>query len=348
MIRPAIAFVVSSSVIIHTGDLLPSAPERLRGTLFSWSFQERELTFAMYQQSAVNSLKLLKDIIDKSGHTQTLLSDSTPQSPAELCVGILTARRQGSQTAYLTQLVGSLVTRMDLPQADVSIHVFNVDANPSEHVELKNVPSFISVSNIKAPAPLSREQGKLDPKFQEILDYAAVLRKLEAAGCRSSLLLEDDALAGESWKDQVEESLRQVRSQYSKWLFVRLYAPRDFARVPRGQQRLYNYKTYSTVAVLFNGKETSRMADEFEKHIEEVLQGKAIFKPKDALLNAYSEGSGFPSLSFEPVVFQHTGIHSTVCKRDLEKGYPLYMSARNFKSEGSPVYLDRSRLHFLN
>jgi hypothetical protein len=348
MIRLTIGFVVSSAVIILIGDLVPSAPERLRGTTFTWSFYERSQTFAMYHQSAVNSLNSLKEIIDKSGHTQALLSDPTPQSPAELCLGILTARRHGSQKSYLTQLLGSLVTRMDLPQHDVSIHVFNVDANPSEHIEVKNVPSFIPVSNIKAPASFKGEEKVLDPKFQEILDYAAVLRKLEAAGCRSSLLVEDDALAAESWKDQVEEALRQVRSQYSKWLFVRLYAPRDYARVPRGQQRLYNYKTYSTVAVLFNGEETSRMADTFEKHIEEVLQGKAIFKPKDALLNAFSEGSGFPSLSFEPVVFQHTGIHSTVCKRDLEKGFPLYMSARNFKSEGSPIYLDRSRLHFLN
>jgi len=78
-------------------------------------------------------------------------------------------------------------------------------------------------------------------------------------------------------------------------------------------------------------------ANALERHVIDTLDDVSKFLPKDALLSAYSRDSRVPALTFEPVVFQHTGIHSTVNDRTLNKDFPLYMSARNFPSEGLPV-----------
>jgi hypothetical protein len=331
-------------ILMLIGEIIPQPPERLRG-YFRWSLPERIETFKIYEESSRKALGDLNDYSSEMNITIPLFTDRTTNSSnvtlgstPSLCVGILTSRRLNSNKSYLVQLVGSLVARMDIPpQEDVYMHVFNVDTEPEKHTEVEWISNFLPVTNLKARHKLANGFN-LTVKQQEALDYASAFRIFGKMGCKNSLMLEDDAFASENWMDQVRDALNQL-SQQPDWFLVRMYATRNFARVPRGAQKLYTYdQGYGTVAVLLNGNYVDVFATALESHVIDSLNGKVEFLPKDAYMSVHSRENKMPLQTFEPVVFQHTGIHSTVNNdRHLSTSVPLYMSARNFKSEGKPV-----------
>jgi len=331
----------AAMILLYMGELIPTAPERLRGTLFSWSFEERKQTFDMYESTSKTSLDYLRKFLGSQGPLFAV-----PESSPHLCVGILTAQRRQSGKAYLVQLVGSLLTRMHLPSPNTYMHVFNVDPNPESHTEVSKVSDLLPVSILKGSHASTKDKS-LTVKQQEALDYVAAMRYFDSLHCQHSLLLEDDAFASDRWVEQIQDALRQVQDTFQNWLFVRLYMTRVFARVPRGPQRIYKYDHYGTVAVLFSGRRMMEFANALERHVIDTLDDVSKFLPKDALLSVYSRDFHIPALTFEPVVFQHTGIHSTVNDRTLNKDFPPYMSARNFPSEGLPVVFNPSYIAIL-
>lgn len=336
-----------SIFVMFLGELTPLAPERLRGQ-FSWSLEERIHTFQMYETSARNALNQIKKHALDANVTFPLFPNRSNDaelvgSPPSLCVGILTARRIKSDKSYLLQLVGSMSARMNIPSDDAYLHVFNVDLNPVEHKEAAEISDIMPVTVLKARHK-DAEGFKLTLKQQEALDYAEGLRIFGKMGCENSLMIEDDAFASDNWIDQTKDALNQLRQQ-SDWFLVKMYGTRDYARMPRGKQRLYQYdQGYGTVAVLFNGKHTESFISALENNVFESLRGDAEFLPKDVFMSRFSRQKQWPIQTFEPVVFQHTGIHSAVSNaRSLSADFPQYMSARNFVSEGVAVTFDPSR-----
>jgi hypothetical protein len=322
-----------SFIILLMGEWLPPSPENLRGTLL-WSYDERVETFAMYEESSKKALRDVREYITKMNVKLPLYEDRSKASehgqPAPLvCVGILTARRIGSERSYLLQLVGSLLARMDLlAPDDFYIHIFNVDKEPEQHTEVYEISDLLPVSIIK----LTHASG-LNAKQVESLDYAEALRLFGKIGCQNQLMLEDDAFASDKWTSQVREALNQLEG-IPDWFLVRLYTSRSTARTPRGDQQLYFYDPkYGGVACLINGRYTYQFASALE---QQVLDNKELI-PKDLYMSVFGSEIELPIMSFEPVVFQHTGLHSTVNKRNLSSHFPPYMCARNFVSENQPV-----------
>jgi hypothetical protein len=236
---------------------------------------------------------------------------------------------------------------MDLPDKDVYFHVFNVDSSPEFHSEVDRVSDLIPVTRVKGTRAFVRPGMKLLAKEQEALDYADAFRILKTAKCKDILMLEDDAFPSENWLSETRQALKELASK-PRWFLTRLFAISRTARKDEGPKRLTSFNPgYNTVAVLVNGEYAGLFADRLDAQVEASLNGQVYFEAKDLFISKFSYEEALSIHAVEPVVFQHTGLYSSLGSRNInptDRCTPG-MSARHFDSEYKPVVFNSSRLH---
>jgi hypothetical protein len=278
-----------------------------------------------YNSSAAEAFDDLKAFVDREQLELPLFR--SPNS-AEICVAVSTARRKNSPINYLKQCLMSLVTRMKRSDS-VYIHVFNVDDMPEEHAQVEEIRKLFPVTNIKAKTATDMER-----KLQEGLDFADQLDVMYSWECPHSVFLEDDALAQEDWVHRVRSAIHELRPP---WFAARLYVSNPAARFPF--PRITNLdQGYNAVAVLFNRQYLKSFATEIRRAVGTQYKSgnKKDFEAKDVFLSIFGRGANMAPKAFEPPIFQHTGIFSSVVKRSsLRMG--SYMQAPNWPSEGVPI-----------
>lgn len=294
--------------------------------------------FVMYNSTAQTALRDLREFVHENHVELPLFS---LKSKPRICVGVETARREGSPFKYLSQALASLVTRMSTKRG-VYIHVFNVDDEPHLHTEVDEISDLFPVSNVKAKSPPNTVR-----KLQEGLDFADLFYEMRSWDCPHVVLVEDDALAQQGWVERVELAANQLRNR--DWLMVRLYVVRKHypAHTPVGVTDFD--QGFNTVALMVRKEYLVPMADEVRAAINRVFatDDRRYFGAKDEFMSEHLN-SFFrqPILGFEPPIFQHTGVFSSVMSRDKEL-LEYYMQAPNFESENQPIVFDAHQFHEL-
>jgi len=199
------------------------------------------------------------------------------------------------------------------------------------------------VTNLKAPLGDVPDRFHIRKKYHETADYVEMLRILNMIGCQYPITLEDDALATENWVHSVSLAKQQLESSDNQrlWLGVKLFVARkEYPKLASFGVNNY-FQDFNLVAILLNKDHLTRLADYLEFNLSETFRKKNIyiFGPKDVAINNYARDSGLSILSFEPVVFQHTGIFSSVVHRtpDEESVNEWYLSSNYFQAEGKPI-----------
>jgi len=233
---------------------------------------------------------------------------------------------------------------------DVYIHVLNTDKEPENHMEVEKIRHLVPVSNVKGKILEPLPDFNIDYKYQENLDNAQILRLIHPIGCQYPIMMEDDALPAENWVDAVLIAIKQIEDRNPKpWFLVKLYVAR--MQYPPLYRRGINsyHQEWNTVAMLMNPALFLAFADAEDDTVEKTLQAKnhGIHRPKDELLNVFAANHGLVIESYEPVIFQHTGIFSSVVTRDVDVSAVdiWYMHSSYFESEGVPITFDPSTFH---
>jgi hypothetical protein len=301
--------------------------------------------FRLYDASAAKASVELKAWLSEVG-AQPLFAGSWFAKPSEakICVGIMTARRVNAPVMYLRQIVMALLTRLPVvPNREVYMHIYNVDDKPDDHLEIDNFQAWIPVTNVKAKEPRETRmfKNRYTSQIQESLDYSEIMRDLANRGCKHALLLEDDALPNENWLQQTLEALEQLDNRKNpNWFVVRLYVARWRGWYPIGPPKITSYdQGFNTVAILMNGAHMVRFADSMDAAAIEYLNGGSFFEAKDIYMGQFKWETGLGVESFEPGIFQHTGLYSSRGARDIRR-FAWYMGAKNFESEGKPIFFN--------
>ena len=274
---------------------------------------------------------------------ENVISPSNENGPKKrICVTITTARRQNTPLSYLAQTVAALITRMKMPisVSKVSIHVFNVDNEPEKHDDVDLVRHLVPVTRLKV------RRNVRYPKQQESLDFTHLLRLLAASSCEYAILLEDDALADENWLDLVEYAISQLEER--DWFVVKLYSARPEYLFPQ-RPRITNYdQGYNTVAMLLNKEYMTEFADALDAHMDECLTRSTNSdkcSPKDIFMEDFAAKKRLKMQAFEPVIFQHTGVYSSISKREISSRFTFDwgMESSSFQSENVPIVFDSAK-----
>ena len=144
----------------------------------------------------------------------------------DICVGVLSiARTRAMERKYLTCLMMSLITRLNWSKYKdkLSIRIFNMQDNPSEHAEALELGKLFRVESPKHEEgiQLPPESSQLERiKAKENADFLAALRSLQ--NCKYAIILEDDALAGSNWLDKALAHVNSIKTK--NWLYLKLYA----------------------------------------------------------------------------------------------------------------------------
>jgi hypothetical protein len=276
-------------------------------------------------------------------------SQLNASKPPGICISIVSTRRLSSPVSYITQTVLSLLTRMDYfkHQDDVYIHVFNVDSDPDGHTDLDMIRGIVPITNVKVP--FDREIGNLTirPQHHENLDNAFIMRKMMSIGCEHPIFLEDDTIADENWYDLMQIAFDQLGRRESDWFAVRLYSARSYYP-PLDHRGLTDYDPrFNAVAVLVNPKHIEDYAKGLEDAVSYAIskRDEKILLPKDIVLDGCARRELAPILSFEPVIFQHVGLFSSVRQSVVDKAYANFwiLFSKYFESDGEPIIFDEQR-----
>ena len=176
----------------------------------------------MYRDTAMKAWKDLQSYAQSKG-IQGMLFDKGN----DICVGILSIiRTRAMERKYLTTLVMSLVTRVNWSKHKdrLSIKIFNMQGNPSEHTEAMELGRLFRVESPKHDEgiQLPPESNHFErTKAKENADFLAALRALQH--CKYAIILEDDALASFNWLDSTLAHVESVKAK--NWLYLKLYAP---------------------------------------------------------------------------------------------------------------------------
>lgn len=272
-----------------------------------------------------------------------------PKSP-KICVSVTSARRQGSPFSYVVQAVSSLINRMNFKahKEDVYIHVFNVDTEPDLHTDIEMIKNVVPVTKIKAPAASSVGGFPIQAHYHENLDNAQIMRHLHAIGCQYPILIEDDAMAEENWVESTLFAIEQLKTRENPdtWFVIKLFVARSF--YPQLKTRGINSydPQFNTVALMINRGEMLKFAEALENMVTQTIAkgDHSLHLPKDLFLDAYSKKHHLSVEAFEPVIFQHTGIYSSVAKREIDKESvnSWIMFSKYFESEGKPIRFENS------
>lgn len=265
-----------------------------------------------------------------------------------ICVSVASKRREGSPIAYLVQGVSALLNRMQwaVHKDIVYIHVFNVDNEPEKHLEVDLIKHLVPVTNLKVPLEKNGD-FPITPHYHESLDNAGILRNLHKIGCQYPILLEDDALATENWVESVLLAIEQLESRENTgldWFVVKLFVARASYPTPITKGINGYNPTFNSVAFTINRKLMIHLAEALERMVSETVATKNhdAHLPIDLLLNRLHAEEGLPLEAFEPVVFQHTGVYSSLARTELDEksATSWIMFSKYFESEGKPIIFD--------
>ena len=305
--------------------------------------------YSLYERSARESLKQLYEWTLKRGIELPLFQNRllSPQEPVKICVAIATTRREYSPFQYLVQAVSALLNRMNYAahKDDVYIHVFNVDAEPTNHVEADLIRPLVPVTDVKIP--LNPPEGfKVQANYQENVDSAEIVRLVAGMGCQYPIFLEDDALATTDWVESVLLAITQLEKlPRDSWFMTRLFVARSFySRLTKRGINDYD-PGFNSVALLTNRQFLTEFAEELDANIELMFE-KAdwdIHLPIDHIAKRLAEQKKLKMLAFEPVVFQHTGIFSSITVRPVEVFEKNWIfTSKYFDAEGKPIEFNRN------
>lgn len=227
---------------------------------------------------------------------------------------------------YLSQTLASLVTRLSTHKDSVYIHVFNADSQPHLHTEALGMSDLFPGSTVRAQLPaLSGAALNLTEvsrrKLLEGVGFVNILNEMQAWKCPNYVLLEDDALAEQGWSSSVLAAAQQLRARKA-WLVTRLYTVRKYVPLfmPWGISDFD--QGFNTVALLLNAQFLAPMAEQVRAAIDRVIStGSAKhFPAKDNfMVDRLTLLFKAPILSFEPPVFQHVGVFSSLESRNKEQ-----------------------------
>lgn len=324
-------------------------------------FPEHLQIYAMYDLTAKSALVDLKDWLYENKVKLPLfenkLDNPISSNSTKVCVFAATTRRTNSPFSYITQAISALLNRMDYARHkdDVYIHVFNVDANPEDHVEVQTIRNLVPVTNIKAPYHIPF----IPRKYQENLDFALILRKISTMNCLYPIIIEDDGLPAENWVDKVFRAIDQLekrhppvspkstslRSQIKPpWLAMKLFCARENppATPPNGLTDYF--QRWNSVAITLNPTMLIEIAERLEKNVFDADHDFSRSIAKDDDVAIYVEQKGYAGYCYEPVIFQHTGVYSSVVDRTSDKNAVnyWYMKSHFFESEGIPIRFNKT------
>jgi len=351
---------VSDSQLRFTREYIESSNMEIQSIYFPSYLQE-------YMDCDLSSKKALLDLqqwLYEHKYPVPLFQDrfSSPGNtlpPPKVCIAITTANRPQAPFLYLIQTVSALLNRMNYAKYkdQVYVHVFNVDADPAEHKEAQIVSQFVPVTHVKQGV---KEEFPLPRKYQENLDNAEVMRRVNSLQCEYPILIEDDALAKNDWMDSILVAIRQMEkyerdrrevlsSKLAPWLMVKLYCARedDLVEVPPEGVNMTYFQRWNTVAMMMNRQYLLNVSQHLETRVNDALAEYNFTKPiaKDEDIDNWRNVTGLTGMCFEPVVFQHTGVFSSVENRqpDPESVQLWYMKSKYFEAEGKPVLFDKSQ-----
>ena len=315
----------------------------------SMTFPDYLRVHALYDTSSKRALLELRKAIKSKNISLPLfvnkLDTSTPVTPPKICVSIATARRKGAPFSYLLQSISGLLNRMNYVKYknDVYVHVFNVDNEPEKHQEIEWIRDLVPVTNLKVPIQPNGD-FPIQTHYHENMDTAHIVREFYRIGCEYPILIEDDALATTNWVDSVMDMIQDLSSgRYSNvnWFGVRLFVARSF--YPQLQRRGINDfdPMFNMVAVLLNRKHMLPFADAMEEKVRVTMEAKnhELHLPKDLVMDQYKTNHGLKVLAYEPVIFQHTGVYSSVSNRTIDESNvnTWIMFSKYFEAAGEPV-----------
>ena len=313
--------------------------------------------FILYEDSSKKALQDLRAWIHTHGLSLPLFpnrlqSPSLPgKEPPKICVAISTAIRSNSAMRYLIQSVSGLLNRMNFNKFKerIYIHVFSVESRVDLHTELSVVAQFVPVTLIKSRV----SEDPIPRKYQEELDTSQIYRSVHQLGCQYSIFIEDDALAKTNWVESLLLAIKQIeeytghRNQHdpplAPWLLVKLYCarPAKFDACPAESISNGYYQDFNLVAAMINREYLLPLADFFETTVLNALKEKNfdLYIAKDIQMETFRRDKGLAGFCFEPVIFQHTGIFSSVVERDPDRSSvkQWYMKAGCFMAESEPI-----------
>lgn len=353
---------VTESQIRFTRDFVESAIREVSLIAFPKYLKE----YSLYDLSAKKALLDLHQWLYRNNYPIPLYADKFQEKPRKhldgpkVCVAITTANRPHAPFSYLIQAVSALLNRMNYAKYkdDVYIHVFNVDE--VEHEEARVVSQFVPVTNLKEQGVSSGK--KLPRKYQENLDNAEILRRMHSLNCQYPIFIEDDALAKENWMDSVMFAIKEVE-QYdlerrggassvedlnAPWFMVKLYCAREepLDEAPKQGINAKYFQRWNTVAMMFNREYVLNVSNHLEGVVLNAIAQEKFDQPiaKDEDIDNWRNQAGVIGLCFEPVIFQHTGVYSSVVDRmpDKRSVNQWYMKSMYFESEKIPVSFNES------
>jgi hypothetical protein len=297
-------------------DFLMLVLEESRNEIASMNHSEVVNSFFTYDISAKQSLVDLYSFVKHNALElplfQNRLSTAFDGSVPIVCAIVLTQRRQNAWSSYLVQTISGLLNRMNYMKykESVYVHVVNVDQHPANHTELNLIRDLVPVTSL-----FHKLNGSFDipSKLQEASDYSKIIRMFDKIGCQYPILVEDDALAQVDWMDEVMTAINGINANYStSWFATKLFNKRD--ELEKVGINKWPHMYY-TVAVLFNPNSWLLYADELDALVARSLkQGWFENTAKDHILDEAAIKAGQIMLSYDPVIFQHTGLASSLGK----------------------------------
>ena len=350
IIGVGIAAIVTAAVLIPVL-LTRGSKSSTPSTTTAAATEEARLTrlakFHMYANTARDALDEMRAFMKENGIAAPIYADlsgkklKSGKTGPRICVGVQTASRQASPINYVEQTVGGLLARMTLPNDDVYIHVFNVQNLSQVHKDVEAIQDLVPVTRTKGDLPVTiRVPWK--PQFAESHDHREVMRVFKRVGCQYPILIEDDALPQENWLDMVNLAIRQLEERGTDWFLVKMYVAREEFndRPDKSYVGITDYdQTFNGVAMMYNPKYMLKYGDALVHHTREVMAGRLsekFYEFKDTYLNVYKKEHNVKIEAFEPPIFQHTGIYSSVNVRPLEQ-FPWFMETREFVSQDKPI-----------
>lgn len=235
---------------------------------------------------------------------------------------------------------------MPLPADDVYIHVFDVQSPGIVHKDLDAVRDLLPITKTKGQLPPSDEiKIPMIPQFQEAHDHREAMRVFARIGCEYPILIEDDALPQEGWLENVRKAIDQLEKRGTDWFVVKLYVAREKTK-PREDPSYVGITDYdqefNSIALMYNPKHMLEYGDDLVQHTRDVMAGrldKEWYMFKDTYMNVFKKKTRMIVESFQPPIFQHTGIYSCVNTRPLDE-FPFGMESHEFTSQGKPIHFN--------
>ena len=317
--------------------------------LSAYQFPDYLMKYALYDSSGKRALLDLQNWLFENKRPVPLFEDmflpiNPPSYKPRVCLGIISANRDGSPFSYLIQTVSALLNRMKFAQNHhhVYIHVFNVASPPSKNREANVISQFVPVTNLK-DGSTSQSYTR---RQQENLDYAEILKRMNSLPCGDIILIEDDALPRNNWVDSVMLAVRQMELYEHKdqWLTVKLFCARKppLPDITNEGVNPYYFARWNAVAQLINKRHIMSLADYLIDIVEQSLNDSTVVIAKDENINTWRETHGLQGMCYEPVIFQHTGVISSIQERlpDRDSVEEWYMSSKQFPSESQPILFE--------